>query len=62
MKAPQNPVLNTLQSTGERLGVGRTTVRELVNAGDLEAVKIGRRTLIPEASIARLVGRLPRIR
>jgi excisionase family DNA binding protein len=62
MKATPNPVLNTLEATRERLGVGRTTVRELLNARELDGVKIGRRTLVTEASITRLVGRLPRIR
>ncbi|WP_267428296.1 helix-turn-helix domain-containing protein [Methylobacterium sp. GC_Met_2] len=62
MKATPAPLLNTLDDTRARLGLGKTKVRELVNAGDLEAVKVGSRTLVTEASIARLVGRLPRIR
>lgn len=62
MKTNSVPVLNTLEATRARLGCGRTKLRELVNAGDLEAVKLGRRTLVVEASIERLVGRLPRLR
>ncbi|MGH1591789.1 helix-turn-helix domain-containing protein [Methylobacterium phyllosphaerae] len=62
MKALPAPVLNTLEDTRARLGLGKTKVRELLNAGDLEAVKLGRRTLVVEASIERLIERLPRLR
>lgn len=62
MKATPAPVLNTLDDTRARLGLGKTKVRELVNSHDLEAVKVGRRTLVTEASIERLVDRLPRVR
>lgn len=62
MKTTPAPVLNTLDATRTRLGLGKTKVRELVNSKDLEAVKVGTRTLVTEASIERLVGRLPRLR
>lgn len=39
-------------------GVGRTMVYELVDAGELERVKIGRRGLITAASVRAYVGRL----
>jgi hypothetical protein len=56
------PVLNSIEATKARLGCGRTKVLDLVKAHDLDAVKLGRRTLITEASIQQLAGRLPRVR
>lgn len=61
MKPHTTAILNTIDATRARLGCGRTKVRELANAGDLEAVKLGRRTLITEQSIVQFVGRLPRV-
>ena len=46
---PTEPVkrLLTLEETGKVLRVGRTTVWEMVNAGDLTAVRIRGKLLIP---------------
>ena len=44
----------------QRLGVGRSTLYVLLGRGDIEAVKVGRRTLVTEVSLARLVAGLPR--
>lgn len=41
------------------LGVGRSTLFELLRRGDLQAVKVGRRTFIVWASIERFVAALP---
>ncbi len=41
-----------------QLGVGRTTTYALIDAGELQVVKIGRRTLIPSASLDQYVERL----
>lgn len=38
-------------------GVGRTKVYELINIGDLEAIKLGGRTLITDASARALLER-----
>ncbi|WP_210248435.1 hypothetical protein [Methylobacterium sp. WL103] len=62
MKTAATPVLNSIETTKVRLGCGRTKVLDLVKARDLDAVKLGRRTLIKEASIQQLAGRLPRVR
>lgn len=40
------------------LGIGRTKLYELIAAGNLEAVKLGRRTLVKTASIRALVNSL----
>lgn len=39
----------------EVLGVGRTTVYSLISAKSLDAVKIGRRTLVTVSSVKALV-------
>ena len=52
------PALASIKETGVELRVGRTKVYELINDGDLETVKIGRRHLIVHASIGRLIVRL----
>ena len=39
------------------IGIGRTKLYELINAGDLETVKIGRATLITMRSLRRLIER-----
>ncbi len=42
----------------KRIGVGRTTFYGLMSEGEIKAVKIGRRTLIPIAELERYVDRL----
>lgn len=61
MHPTSTALLNTIDATRARLGCGRTKVRQLVKARDLEAVKLGRRTLITEASLQQFVSRLPRV-
>ena len=41
-----------------RLGVGRSTIYNLIAAGDLSVVKLGARSIIPTADISELVERL----
>ena len=45
------PICASVNDTARVLGIGRTKVYELINAGRLETVKIGRRTLVRTASI-----------
>lgn len=40
------------------LSLGRTTVWSLIKGGDLVAVKIGRRVLVPRDELERFVARL----
>jgi excisionase family DNA binding protein len=40
------------------LGIGKTKLYELIATGDLETIRIGRWTLIMQASIDSLVARL----
>ena len=39
------------------IGIGRTKFYELINAGEVETIKLGTATLIPTASLAALVER-----
>ena len=50
-----NPILHSIMSTAEILGIGRSSVYGLIAAKKIEAVKIGRRTLIPDQSVKDLV-------
>ena len=43
------------------VGVGITKGYELINSGDLEAIKIGRATRITWESVKRLVANAPRL-
>lgn len=53
-QAPQ-PIANTIVEAAKRLGVGRTTIYELIAARQLRAFKLGTRTLIPESELRRFV-------
>lgn len=50
----------SINRTAKALGVGRSTIYKLINTGEIDALKIGRRTLITTASIARLTRTQPR--
>ena len=39
----------------DRLGIGRTMLYELIKNGRIKVIKIGRRTLVPESELQRLV-------
>lgn len=45
----------SISEAARALGVGRTSVYNLINEGRLETFKLGRRTLVKTASIRRLV-------
>src|SRR5205814_1367360 len=57
MGAGVAPLLLTIPQAASVLAVGRTTVYELIGAGDLEAVHIGRSARVPVASIELFVAR-----
>ncbi len=48
------PLAVSINSAANALGVGRSSVYCLIKAGKLEAIKIGRRTLLTTVSIKRL--------
>lgn len=43
---------------GEKLGVGRSTVYELIASGELESVKVGRCRRIPADALEAFVARI----
>lgn len=49
------PVLLTMREVGERLRMGRTTVHRLIRRGELDAYKVGGRTMIDESSLIRVL-------
>jgi excisionase family DNA binding protein len=53
---------HTVSGACEQLGnIGRSTIYGLIAEGRLEAIKLGSRTLITDASIAALLDSLPRV-
>jgi len=51
-------LLHTIPDAGEQLGIGRSTLYELMAAGVIQTVHIGRRTLIAHDELVRYVDRL----
>ena len=49
-----HPVIEAAQG----LGIGRSLMYELIAAGEVGTVKIGRRTLVPHEELVRYVARL----
>lgn len=45
----------SINRSAKALGVGRSTIYKLIKAGEIDALKIGTRTLVTTASIARLM-------
>ena len=51
-------LLYPVREAAQQLGIRRTSLYELLKCGELERVKIGRRTLITAESLAAYVERL----
>lgn len=50
--------LLTVETTMERLSLGRSSVFALIGSGDLRSCKVGRRRLIPESAIVEFIANL----
>lgn len=57
-----DPINLTVNQFCTALPCGRTKAYELLGAGEVEAIKLGNRTLIPRTEVERLQARLPRFR
>jgi len=55
---PDNPRAYGVLAAAGQLGIGKTKVRELIAAGDLRAVCIGRRVVVPGTEIDSYLDRL----
>jgi len=50
-----DPLLHRIPAACRRLSVSRTTLYELIKAGEIRSVKIGTRSLIPEVDLQRVL-------
>jgi excisionase family DNA binding protein len=56
------PINLTVPQFCLELNCGKTKAYELIATGEVEAIKLGKKTLIPRTEVERLQARLPRIR
>ncbi len=56
--SPAAPLLLAVVEAAELLGVGRSTLYELINTGQLRTVKVGRRRLVHRNAITEFAQRL----
>ena len=52
------PLLMPIPKATEEIGIGITKTRELINEGEIETVKIGRKPLVVYAGLKALVEKL----
>ena len=53
--ASATPLAHRVDSASTRLGISRTTLYELLKAGEIRSIKVGARTLIPESVLQRFI-------
>jgi len=56
-RQPDSPRAYGVVDTAGQLGIGKTKVRELIAAGELRAVSIGRRVVVPGVEIDNFLAR-----
>jgi excisionase family DNA binding protein len=54
-RAHQRRMTLTVNEAAERLGIGRNQAYEAVKNGQIPAIRIGKRLLVPEAALERLM-------
>lgn len=58
--ATDSPLLHQVPEACRRLGIGKNSLYKLIAEGRLKPVKIGRRTLLPDAELVRFTDELTR--
>jgi excisionase family DNA binding protein len=61
-KPEDEKLAHSIQRAANRLDCGRTTIYGLIRNGQLQAVKLGSRTLVLESSLQRLLSKLHPVR
>jgi excisionase family DNA binding protein len=54
-RAAQRRMTLTVEETAQRLGIGRNQAYEAIRRGEIPVVRIGKRLLIPEAALERML-------
>lgn len=54
-RAEQRRVTLTVNETAKRLGIGRNQAYEAVKRGEIPVIRIGRRLLVPEAALDKMM-------
>jgi excisionase family DNA binding protein len=54
----EDRLLNSVQQVCARTGLGRSSIYELMQSGQLTSVRVGRRRLVPESALADFLDRL----
>lgn len=53
---PARPLTVRIREACRLTGIGRSKMYELIASGDIQTIKVGSMTLIPTASLERLLG------
>jgi excisionase family DNA binding protein len=56
--APGERVTFTVEEVAKRLGISRNFAYDCVNRGEIPAVRIGRRLLVPKVALEKMLGGL----
>ncbi|MCR6699708.1 MAG: helix-turn-helix domain-containing protein [Dokdonella sp.] len=56
--ASPTPLAHTIPSAARMLGIGRTSLYELMQRGELKTIRIGTRRLVPDSELHRYVASL----
>lgn len=54
---PPEPLAVRIPQAARLIGIGRSTIYQFINAGEIETIKVGRSTLIPTDSLRDFIQR-----